>query len=110
MLPDIRNRTALFEGSHAIPTCPSLKSTAMMEVEYETLVKSYRQGKTEILGGKKYRSANSSITNLTRIGPRTAHKPLKVTDLYTDTEYVLRDWNEFLPIIDMTLTFEGFNS
>jgi hypothetical protein len=23
---------------------------------------------------------------------------------------VLRDWNEFLPIIDMTLTFEGFNS
>jgi len=50
----------------------------MMKVEYETMVKSYLQGKTEILGEKKYRSANSSTTNLTRIEPRTAHEPLNL--------------------------------
>jgi hypothetical protein len=32
MLPDIRNSIALFEGSHTILNCPSLKSAVMMEV------------------------------------------------------------------------------
>jgi len=107
MLPDIRNSIALFEGSHAIPTCPSLKRILQRWRWVWSIGKILPTGENRSTrGGGKYRSANSSTTNLTWTGPRTAPEPLKVTDLYTDTECMLWDRNEFLPIIYKTLIFE----
>ena len=35
MIPDIRKGTALFEGSHTLPACPSDKSGIKMKISME---------------------------------------------------------------------------